>query len=358
MRRRAIVGILVVAAVLGIATVRSQRAEKTITNEPVVSGQTLREKVKERVGEKMSEGEEGAAQSVAEGASKENITPGDHVYTFTTKDGERSYLVHVPKGYDSSRKMPVLFHFHGGSGSAESGASSSGFSKFSDERGFIAVYGEGTTGVIKLRSWNAGGCCGSSQAKNKNVDDVGYVREVLSRVKTNFQVDETRVYMTGMSNGSMLVNRLACEVPDLFAGAAAVSGTIQVDTCSPTKHIPMLIMHGTADTNVPYTGGQGESILNRSTFISVEDTFKDWGKRNGCTGTVTTTALKPLIDDGTSVDRLTYATCPSKQDVVLYRINGGIHGWPGGGAGTNRLELKRPSQAISGSETILSFFGL
>ena len=339
MRRRAVVGILVVAAVLGVATVRSQRAEKNIGTESTSSNKTIREKTEEHM--------------------KEATTPGDHTYTFTTKDGERSYVVHVPKGYDASKSYPVLFGFHGGFGSAEQLEKSVHFSEYADTRGFIAVYGQGTAlGLIKAPAWNAGGCCGASQDNNKNVDDVGYVREVLSQVKAKFRVDEARVYMAGMSNGSMMVNRLACEAPDLFAGAASVSGTIQVDTCNPTKHIPMLIMHGTADTNVPYTGGQGESILNRSTFISVERAFKDWGKRNSCTGSVTTTALKPLVNDGTGVDRLTYAACPAKQDVVLYRINGGIHGWPGGPAGSNRLESKKPSQAINGSETILNFFGL
>ncbi len=288
---------------------------------------------------------------------QKKVAPGKHVYTFETQDGERRYVVHVPTSYDGTKALPVLLHLHGGLGTAESSDTSTSFSALAEERGFLLVYGEGTKGRISFTSWNAGGCCGQSQEKNNNVDDVRYVREVLTQVQEKFQVHQNHIYVSGMSNGSMLANRLACEIPELIAGVATVSGTTQVSQCDPTRALPHIIIHGTADDNVPYYGGKSGSPLNSGTFAAVEDEFKTWAKRNGCSGDIVTTSISSEGSDGTSVDKLSFASCPKGKEVVLYRVNGGKHAWPGGRAGTNKLELSKPSQGLKASEAILDFFG-
>ena len=286
------------------------------------------------------------------------LAPGDYTYTFETSDGQRSYVIHVPIGYDGTKALPVLLHLHGGMGTAASGNLSTKFSSLADSHEFIVVYGQGTTGAAGFTSWNAGGCCGSSQEKNNDIDDVAYVGTVLAQVQEKLKVDTARIYVSGMSNGSMLANRLACEVPHLIAGVATVSGTTQVSVCNPSRTIPHVIIHGTIDTNVPYAGGKSGSPFNSGTFPAVEDELKTWSMRNGCNVMALSTSVAALeVSDGTSADRLTYASCPEGKEVVLYRINNGGHSWPGGTTGSNDLE-GQPSQAIDASQTILNFFGL
>jgi polyhydroxybutyrate depolymerase len=283
----------------------------------------------------------------------------DSTFNFTTADGRtRSYMVHTPPGLDPSHTYPVLFGFHGGFGTAETFAGSTGFSELADERGFIVVYGQGTSlGVVHAPTWNAGGCCGQSDEGHHNVDDVAYVRAVVAAVEAAFPVNHERIYMTGMSNGSMLVNRLACEAADVFAGAATVSGTIQIKSCTPSKRIPLMIVHGTDDSNVPYDGGKGSTLVNRSTYEPVEQEFTEWAARNGCTGTVTTSSVAPLTLDGKTIDLLSYQHCAAR--TVLYRINHGIHEWPGGSDQyKNPLERSAPTRAFIASKTIADFFHL
>jgi polyhydroxybutyrate depolymerase len=238
-----------------------------------------------------------------------------------------------------------LFAFHGGFGTADSYELSSRFSEYADQRGFVVVYGQGTG---QNPVWNAGGCCGSAMASRENIDDVGYARNVLSQIKTKYNINNREVYAAGMSNGSMFTNRLACEASDVFAGAATVSGTIQVPVCNPTKRMPMLIVHGTADSRIPYYGGTGTVLTSSSTFIPVEQEFADWGKRDGCLGATSTVRI-PSLDsaDSKTVDRITFQSCG--KPVELYRINGGEHEWPGASSAT---------KVFNASETILNFFGL
>lgn len=269
---------------------------------------------------------------------------------------ERTYTVHVPYGYSPNKAYPVLFGLHGGFGTSKQFEQSSGLSELADQRGFIAVYGQGTSwGRIKAPVWNAGGCCGKAVDAQKNIDDVGYAREVMKRVGKDYRVDTARLFVTGMSNGGMMANRLACEAADLFAGAAIVSGTIQVSSCTPSKQLPILIIHGTADANVPYYGGTGSKAINQSTYIPVEQEFAEWGVRNGCSGAVTTVRQPDDSSTGKTVDKLSYPRC--RQPTILYRINDGEHEWPGGQLTTNRLERSEPTKVMNASRTIVDFFG-
>jgi len=81
---------------------------------------------------------------------------------------ERTYTLRLPSGYDGTTALPLLICMHGGSGSGTQVESRSQLTVKAEQEGFILVYPDGTGGI---RTWNAGGCCGS--AVNNNMDDVG-----------------------------------------------------------------------------------------------------------------------------------------------------------------------------------------
>ena len=275
-------------------------------------------------------------------------------YSFEWDGLDRRYLVYTPTGYDGSAPLPVVMAFHGGTGWAERFERTSGLDEMADEFGFLVVYGEGTP-VNRLfgNVWNAGDCCARAGDAYDSVDDVGYVREVVRRGEASYSVDSDRVYATGMSNGAMLVHRLACEASDLFAGFAAVSGTIQVDECDPSRPVPMLMMHGTEDTSVPYEGGVG-SGAGQVVAIPVETLFQDWAERNSCSGISQTRSVDALERGVFSVDQFDALGCT--EPVRLLRVNGGPHSWFGG----DRVAMTRSGAkaSISSPEAIVEFFDL
>ena len=91
------------------------------------------------------------------GAQPGSFRPGagDSVHTLTHGGRERRFVVHVPRGYDGSRSLPVVLGFHGGGGRAESFQKQSRMSDVSDRHGFLVVYPDGT-GRARLLTWNAG----------------------------------------------------------------------------------------------------------------------------------------------------------------------------------------------------------
>jgi polyhydroxybutyrate depolymerase len=241
----------------------------------------------------------------------------------------------------------MVFVFHGGTGNAESAIRMSGFNKIADQNGFLVVYPNGTGRLSdeKLLTWNGGDCCGFAQ--EKNIDDVGFIRAIVTDVQSLARVDTKRIYATGMSNGGSLSQRLACEAADLFAAVAPVAGTLNFSPCTPSQPISVIEFHGTGDQHIPYTGGLGPQSLVDVDFASVQDSINFWVAANACTS-------QPQSNSFDDIQHNVWTGCTASTAVELYTINGGGHAWPGGEAG--RVDADQPTQTISASQLIWEFF--
>lgn len=274
--------------------------------------------------------------------------PGGESTRLLLYDGaERSYILYVPSGYDSSRPAPVIFAFHGGGGNAEIMIRTSGFNHIADEEGFLVVYPNGSgRREGKLLTWNGGTCCGFAQ--ENNVDDVGFVRAILADLQFVATIDPKRMYATGMSNGGIMSYRLACEAADLFAAIAPVAGTLNFAPCAPTENVSVIHFHGTDDGHLPYDGGVGAESLVGVDFASVRDSLDFWVSFNGCDS-------QPQSDSLGEIQHEAWGGCAGSSSIELYTITGGKHAWPGS-PGPGWVGGDEPSQAVSASQLIWDFF--
>lgn len=265
--------------------------------------------------------------------------------TLVTHDGlSRTYRLFVPSSYDASTELPLLLVFHGGFGSGEQVSRQTGFDEIAEREGFIAVYPDGVTSESRevVPTWNAGDCCG--YAMLSKVDDVAFVDELLDSMETEFSIDSSRIYATGMSNGGMLSYRLACELADRIAAVAPVAGSIALGECRPGRPIPLIIFHGTADESVPYEGGP----LKRtgSMVPAAPDLAATWAAMNGCTS-------EPIVTEVDGYTETRYEGCVDDATVTLLSIDGFPHAWPGSDHGAIHSGADSPLDA---SEMIWSFF--
>lgn len=271
-------------------------------------------------------------------------TAGTRVW-FLQHDGlQRSFRIHVPEGYTPERAWPVVLNFHGYTSNAEDQQGYAKVTALADEKGFIAVLPEGVNQQDlgkpfpeNERSWSAGACCGIATAYD--VDDVGFVGAVLDAVAAEVCVDPHRVFATGFSNGGFLSHRLACEYADRIAAVAPVAGVNGMDTCAPSRPVPVMQFHGTSDGLVPYEGN--------ATFPSVADTMAAWAERNGCDPMPAET-----FHQGDTLCQ-TWSGCEAEASVVLCTIDGGGHTWPGG---TVPGVLGKTTQEIDASRAMWDFF--
>lgn len=265
----------------------------------------------------------------------------------TVRLGDRWYRIDLPA---NPKGAPLILALHGGGGNPDQFASASGFARAAVRAGFAVALPAGTgRRADRLLTWNGGYCCGSAQ--RKDVDDIGFLKQVIADAASRFGVDGDRIYITGMSNGSITAETFAARNPDLVRAVAGVAGTMDTRTTRVRSPVPALIIHGTADTMVPYAGGQGDTSLTRTNFASVDSVVKaflaPWG------GVLSETSRSiDRKDDGTSV----LVTDYQKRGRVVLRlmtVEGGAHHWPGGRKG--RLSEGK-TQEIGANAEILKFF--
>lgn len=270
--------------------------------------------------------------------------------TTHTLDGGRKYLLHVPQAARQPGPRPLVLFFHGGGGDMTQAAAAYGWPKTADREGFIVAFPNGSSRLPRQRlaTWNAGKCCGF--ARDRDIDDVAYVKQVIADIRRRVAIDETRIYATGMSNGGMMAHRLACEMAETFAAVAAVAGTDNTTVCRPTRPISVMHIHARDDTHVLFGGGAGKDAFRDTSkvtdFTSVDVTIAGWLARNG----LEPPPRRVLDVPGAQMDLYT----SPRHDAEVARVvtETGGHSWPGGKA----VRGKQPSQAIEANDVIWNFF--
>ena len=195
--------------------------------------------------------------------------------SLTVGGRERWWIERAPSG--AKGPLPVVLVLHGGGGDPGNAERMSGMTALAEKEGFIAVYPAGTGRFKKrLLTWNAGNCCG--KAMKEGVDDAAFLAALIKRLIAERKADRDRIYMTGMSNGGMMTHRFACERADLVAAIAPVAGQLNVETCAPSRPVPVLMIHGKADEHAPYAGGTGKKSFESRVDRSVDESAAIWRK--------------------------------------------------------------------------------
>ncbi len=248
--------------------------------------------------------------------------------TLTVDGAARSYVLHLPPAAAGREPLPLVVVLHGGGANAASAIELTGFSAEADAEGFIVAYPNGTgrakptAATAGQFSWNAGDCCGA--AMRRDADDVGFLRSLVSTIEQERAVDRHRIYAAGFSAGGMMAYRLACEAGDIFAGVAVVSGAILVPSCTPTRPVSLIHIHGTDDEAVPFDGTAERESYARAKFPPVRDSVAFWAAFDGC-------RTKPVTRDSVAgIKAEDYPDCKAGTAVRFDVVEGGIHAWPDG----------------------------
>jgi len=290
------------------------------------------------------------------GAVPEPRAQARDLYGETVVDGvARTYAVFVP---ESARgrggPVPVVIVLHGGRGDGARVRRVMGLDGVAEREGFVAVYPDSLG-----RGWNDG----RRFSRRRRADDVAFLLRLKRSLVQRGLADPERVFVAGVSNGGMMVQRLACEAPEAFAGFASIIANMPervIDRCRPDRPAPMMVINGTDDRLVPYDGGGVGFRGRRGAVVSTFETVEFWRAHNGCDGRPGRRMLPDRDPDDGSRVVMFYSTDCRGAPVILLRVEGGGHRVPGSPVRDLRFMAERAlgeqNNDISTAEVITRFF--
>lgn len=245
-----------------------------------------------------------------------------------TVDGnERPWLLSTA-GTSPKVPAPVVVAFHGMGQTAENFAKITDLPAQAAKAHMIAAIPQGAGSPAM---WQPG----------PDGADAHLVTAILDELEATQCVDTARVYLAGFSVGAVMAATYGCADQERIAALELVSVQFPADCKRP---MPVVAFHGTADPIVPYTAGKGAIGDVKGT----EADMTVWAKMNGCDtgGFPVPAAAAP------KVTRFTFAGCKDGSAVVLYRIAGGGHAWPGSDEPGNLP----PGESVDATDLGLAFF--
>jgi len=232
----------------------------------------------------------------------------------------RTYRVYIPSGIGDA-PVPAVLNFHGLGSNGDEQALYTGYESLAEQETFVVVHATGA--VSAVNTWEL------SQFDIAGRDDVAFVGTLIDLLVADFCVDAGRVYSTGMSNGGLFSSQLICSMADRIAAAVSVAGLTRADDCEPSRPVPYMAIHGTADRVVSFDG-KGPTLLGPgdppagSFFAQVmPEEFAEFAADFGCDADP---AVSSIGDD---VIEYSYTNCDDDVAAVFYEVTGGGHVWPG-----------------------------
>jgi polyhydroxybutyrate depolymerase len=234
--------------------------------------------------------------------------------TIVSSGEKREYLLYVPKTYDPAAPAPLVVSLHGAALWPAAQKEISGWNRLAEEQGFIVVYPAGAGAGPRVWALQPVGLKA----------DIRFIRDLIDKLEATYNIDRTRIYVNGFSNGGGMAFALSCTAADRIAavGFVAAAQALPWSWCADRRPIPMIAFHGTADRFVPYGGGP--SVASSRPFPSVRTWVAKWARRNECEPRPVESRAAP------HVSRIAYRNCAEDAGVVLYTVQGGGHSWPGG----------------------------
>ncbi|WP_396589844.1 alpha/beta hydrolase family esterase [Allomuricauda sp. R78024] len=190
----------------------------------------------------------------------------------------RTFEYHVPQYPVNNSRLVLVLHGDGMTTKSIQTKTGFEFNKLADNTGAtIVVYPQGYKNY-----WNDCRREASFETKNKDINDVAFIKSIIQRMERRYHIDRKNVFVTGYFNGGNMCYKLAKTIPDVFKGFAAIGANLPItsnDDCVPiNKAVSIMVINNVSDTINPYKGGELTSLdgFTRGKVLPTNETLDYW----------------------------------------------------------------------------------
>nr|WP_298410907.1 PHB depolymerase family esterase [uncultured Halomonas sp.] len=307
------------------------------------------------------------ADILPEGASFKNAS-------FTNHAGSRDYKLYVPSGYQG-QSLPLVVMLHGCTQNPDDFAAGTGMNALAEAQPCLVLYPAQPGTANHSKCWNWFRASDQQREQGEPAIIAGMTRKVIKE----YQLDESRVYVAGLSSGGAMAATLAMTYPDLYAAVgvhsglphgaaqdlpsalAAMQGGSQPLAglnkqahsqaqarsqsqagLSKAQGIPAIIFHGDRDSTVhPSNGDRIATQCLASAGIK---------RSSGATAGI---AIKQeRVPDGHAYTCTVHQNAKGQAQLEQWSVHGAGHAWSGGTSRGSYTDPKGPNA----SQEMLRFF--
>lgn len=180
----------------------------------------------------------------------------------------RRWFTYVPQSYDGTKDYPMVVAMHGYSSAITAFTGDSRWQNVADKYGIIIAFPQAYVndasyggGCIPVPVWNNYSVPHNNTPSFSEPDDVAFIKHLVDTTKSDYNIDATRVYATGHSNGSAMTWMLAQDAAEYFTAVAPIGfnwgsypgyeasgGTVDYSGCEKNEYVlPVWCMTGSYD---------------------------------------------------------------------------------------------------------------
>lgn len=255
--------------------------------------------------------------------------------TFAFGGFQRTYTIVPPPDFDAEKSYPLVVVFHGAGSSGMEMLNGTGLKDLAAKEGYLIAFPDGVE-----QGW---GYLDKEDLHVRDVytDDWNFFTAMVDDAAQFANVDPSRVYVIGLSNGGSLAYRIMCEHPDRVAGVVVIASTLSNYTashCVNTDPVPLMMILGTADRIFPFGGSaeiksDGRLVLQ----LSFQQQMTFLSQHQHCSLSGGTTDTVSAMESPIRVVRDFYDECPGGAPMLVYAMIDYEHGY-GASVGITRAD--------------------
>jgi poly(hydroxyalkanoate) depolymerase family esterase len=247
--------------------------------------------------------------------------------------GSRGYKLFIPSAY-ADKPLPLVVMLHGCKQNPDDFARGTRMNALAQQHGFMVAYPAQTARNNGANCWN----WFERHEQHREGVEPSLIAGIVNDIGSAYAVDESRVFVAGLSAGAAMAVILGATYPDVFSAVAAHSGLpvgAAHDVASafaamqgrnaPTAAagnrfaVPTLVIHGDADHTV--ASSNGATIVDQAIKqFSASNTPLQKNQRSN------------ELRNGKRYSATEYTDIYGNNRVEEWVVHGGAHNWFGGSA--------------------------